>query len=215
VPAVQDAVRTLALASAFAAAVLGAPGTAAAHVIVSPDSSEAGQTQLYAIAVPSEKQSTNTVKVEVQFPRTLVVLQLQAPAGWTISPEKDGAGRILGAVFEGGRINSDEFASFGVLAQNPNTSSELVWTAIQSYADGSEVQWVGPEVSQFPASVTHVRSPGIEAWLPAAIGGFALAASLAALGVALLAWRRARRRATAGVASGRSASLARRPADVA
>jgi uncharacterized protein YcnI len=211
VPALFDPVKKLAFASALAIAVLGLiqPGTAMAHILVTPDTSDAGQTQLYTLVVPTEKQS-NTVKIEVQFPRTLVVLQLQAPSGWAVSPEKDGSGRILGVVFDGGAVPSDEFASFGVLAQNPNSSADLTWTAIQSYADGSEVQWVGSESSQFPAAVTHLRSPGVQAWLPTMASSSALVISLAALGAVI--WRRGRART---VANGRSATSVRTPVDVA
>jgi uncharacterized protein YcnI len=183
-----------------------------AHIIVSPETSDAGQTQLYMLAVPGEKQS-DTVKVEVQFPRTLVVLQLQAPAGWSVSAEKDGSGRILGAVFDGGTIHVEEFASFGVLAQNPSGSADLTWTAIQSYADGSEVQWVGPQTSQFPAALTHIRSPGLEGWLPAVPSVCALLISLAALSAVI--WHHGRARSRADATNGRSSSVVRTPVDVA
>jgi uncharacterized protein YcnI len=68
----------LPLALASIAAFLALPGSASAHIIVEPASSPVATTQLYTIAVPSEKRS-DTVKVEIQFPRPLIVLQLQAP----------------------------------------------------------------------------------------------------------------------------------------
>src|SRR5262245_32394993 len=103
---VQRARRGLA-ALAFLAGLLAAPGPVAGHVIVDPEESLPGATQLYTIAVPSEKQ-TDTVKVEVQFPRALIVLQLQSPSGWSVTPEKDGSGRISGAIWEGGRAPADQ-----------------------------------------------------------------------------------------------------------
>jgi uncharacterized protein YcnI len=178
-------------------ALVGLPAVAAAHVIIDPADSPTGATQLYTVVVPSEKR-VDTVKVEVQFPRTLVVLNVQAPPGWTVTPEKDASGRILGALWEGGRSGPDEFASFGVLSQNPRDAADLTWTAIQTYADGSEVQWVGNESSQFPAGVTHVRDAAPVTSAATVLAGAALVVALCGLGVALAVWRR-RPRQTAEV----------------
>ena len=183
----------LPLVLASIAAFLAVPDLVSAHIVVEPASSPVATTQLYTIAVPNEKRS-DTVKVEVQFPRALVVLQVQAPAGWRVTPEKDGSGHILGAIWEGGAAGLDEFASFGVLAQNPNGSADLSWSAIQTYADGSEVQWFGPESSQFPATVTRVRDASAELLAAQLVAAAALAVGVSALLATLLLWRRVRRR---------------------
>ena len=81
--------------------LLGVPATASAHVIVQPSESPAGTTQLFAIAVPSEKRS-DTIRVEIQFPRTLIVLQVLAPAGWQVTAQKDGSGRIISEIQDAG-----------------------------------------------------------------------------------------------------------------
>jgi uncharacterized protein YcnI len=172
----------LILASLILGALAGAE-VAAAHIIVDPTESQAGKTQLYTIVVPSEKRS-DTVQVEVQFPRVLAVLQLQAPAGWKVTPERDGSGHILGALWEGGSVPFEQFVEFGVLAQNPSGAGGLAWSAVQTYADGSEVQWVGPETSQFPATVTHVRSMGLQDYLLPIIVGAALVVAIVALALA-------------------------------
>jgi uncharacterized protein YcnI len=171
------------------------PGVVAAHLIVDPAKSPVGATQLYSIAVPSEKRQ-DTVKVEVQFPRALVVLQLETPAGWKVTPEK---GRILGAIWEGGTAPADQFVTFGVLAQNPSASADLSWSAIQTYADGSEVQWFGPETSQFPAAVTRVRATGFVPSVADLLATTALVVSVTALTLTVVTWRRLRHGAsTAG-----------------
>jgi uncharacterized protein YcnI len=181
--------------AALLAGLFALPGIASAHLLVVPATSTAGATQLYTIAVPNEKL-VDIVKVEVQFPKNLVVLQLQAPPGWRVTPEKEGSsGRILGAIWDGGAAGIDEFVSFAVLAQNPNGSAELSWSAIQTYADGSEVQWFGPQTSQFPATVTRVES-GAEPSLADILAGAALLLSISALGFTLLVWRRLRAIAT-------------------
>ena len=178
-------------AVALLAGFLAAPGSAAAHVLVDPISSSVGVTQLYIIVVPTEKRS-DTIKVEVQFPRALVVLEIQAPAGWKVTPEKDGSGRILGAVWDGGNAPFEQFATFGVLAQNPNAPADLAWSAIQTFGDSSEVQWIGPENSQFPATMTRVRTPGAEVTVADYLAGGAVLLSIAALTLSVLIWRRLR-----------------------
>jgi uncharacterized protein YcnI len=189
---VDARLRSIYAAISLVLAALAAPTSVAAHVIVDPPDSPAGVTQLYTIAVPSEKNQ-DTVRVEVQFPRTLVVLQLEAPAGWTVKAETDGSGRILGAMWDGGATHASEFAAFRVLAQNPNDSADLAWTAIQTYADGSEVQWFGPETSQFPGTVTRVRGSGLELSPPLVLGILALVTALAALAFSFAAFWRTRR----------------------
>src|SRR5262249_7858946 len=124
----------LSLATVVLSVVAGVD-VAAAHIIVDPAESLVGKTQLYTIVVPSEKRS-DTVQVEVQFPRALVVLQLLAPAGWRVAPERGGSGHIVGAVWEGGSVPFEQFMEFGVLAQNPDGAGDLAWSVVQTYADG-------------------------------------------------------------------------------
>jgi uncharacterized protein YcnI len=167
-------------------ATLIAPAQALAHVIVQPIESPGHARQQYTIAVPSEKRLA-TVRVEIQFPPGLLVTELESPSGWRVTPEVSG-GQILGAVWDGGSIPTGQFATFGVLAENPTGPGELVWSAIQTYEDGSEVQWTGPEDSEFPATRTRVQGaagPGLSDIFAAT----ALAAALAALIVGILAWR--------------------------
>jgi uncharacterized protein YcnI len=201
-------------AGALLLGLFALPSIAAAHIVIDPLTSTAGATQLYTIAVPSEKR-LDTTRVEVQFPRNLVILQLQSPPGWHVTPEKDGSsGRILGAIWEGGSTGPDEFTSFGVLAQNPNEPADLSWSAIQTYADGSEVQWFGPESSQFPATVTRVEaSPGLP--LVGILAACALIVSCAALALSAVIWWRLRGRARAGASSERAAAAVPRPVETA
>jgi uncharacterized protein YcnI len=173
----------------LALATLATPGAASAHPIVQPAESPGGATERYAIAVPSEKPLA-TVRLEVQFPRPLVVTELEAPPGWQVTAEKVGSGQILGAMWQGGSIPAGQFATFGLLAQNPKDSTELVWSIIQTYEDGSEVQWTGPESAQFPATRTRIQgaaTPGSSEILAVA----ALIVSIGGAIICVLGWRRA------------------------
>ena len=165
-----------------------------AHPIVSPDQSPAGSTVRYVLSVPSEKPQA-TVRIEVQFPRQVRVSQLEPLAGWSITPERDASGRILGAIWEGGRIGAGEFVELAVLADNPPRSEDVAWAAIQTYEDGSEVQWTGSPQSQFPATVTHVVERG-DAQTALLFAGATFVVSVIALAIATIALARtyARRR---------------------
>ena len=117
--------------------------------------------QRYCIRVPSEK-SIATTSVEVQFPDSIEVTQLESPAGWQATAQKDRRSRTASVLWRGGSIPSRQFLEFGVVARNPATEVELAWKAIQTYADGSEVHWIGPPRAQFPAAITWVRAGGTE-----------------------------------------------------
>ena len=167
------------------------PEPALAHVEVVPFESAAGATERYGIRVPTEKPIP-TVRVEVQFPASLRVLDVEAAPGWQVALQSQADGRLLGAVWDGGSIPAGQFAEFGLRAQNPDGEAELRWTAIQTYQDGTEAQWVGPASAAFPAATTRVRGRGLGGAINPLAGAAALLA-LAALLVSGLAWRASRR----------------------
>jgi hypothetical protein len=60
------------------------------------------------------------------------------------------------------RIGPREFQQFLVQAQAPEEPGEYPWRAIQTYGDGSVVEWTGPPDAEEPASVVEVVSSGTE-----------------------------------------------------
>ena len=48
----------------------------------------------------------------------------------------------------------DQFAEFRLIARNPILEGDLPWRITQTYGNGETVRWIGPEGSEFPASVT-------------------------------------------------------------
>jgi uncharacterized protein YcnI len=174
------------LALAVVAFALAAPPAIAwAHIDVVPRESVAGTTERYGIRVPSEKPIA-TVRVEVQFPAAVRVLDFEAAAGWQLTTQTDGSGRPVDAVWQGGVIGPNQYAEFGLRAQNPAQPTDLRWTVIQTYEDGSEVQWVGPPTAQFPAASTRVRDAG---WLATIdpLAGLAVGMGLVALALSFVA----------------------------
>jgi uncharacterized protein YcnI len=173
------------------ALAVGLPGRVLAHVEVVPVDSPPGVMQRYAIRVPTEKP-VPTVRVEIEFPSGLPVLDLEVSPGWQVTVQTESSGRLIGAVWEGGSIPAGQFAEFGLRAQNPEREAQLRWSVIQTYADGTEVQWIGPPNAEFPAAITRVSGRQLIDLRDPLIGASVLLA-LIALIVAGLAWRATRR----------------------
>ena len=164
-----------------------------AHVTVSPAESSPGLVQRYGLLVPTEK-AIPTIRVEVQFPPALRVTEIESVPGWRSTTQRDRAGRVVGAVWEGGLVPPGHFFELGVLGRNPETSGELPWKLIQTYQDGSEIHWIGQPSAEYPAAVTLVRQPNPSIGGAAILAGATLIVALVATTIALLAWRRAARR---------------------
>lgn len=122
---------------------------AAAHVSVWPKESVQGAREKYEIRVPSEKQA-DTIAVEVRIPAGLKVSSFEQKPGWNTEVLRDSSGVIIGARWTG-RLAPQQFTEFGLLAANPATGSELVWSATQVYADGTRIEWSGESGSKAPA----------------------------------------------------------------
>jgi uncharacterized protein YcnI len=134
-----------------AASLLLLPAGALAHVTVWPRESVAGAHEKYEVRVPNEKT--------VRIPAGLRVTAFEQKPGWMTEPVRDASGKATGVRWTG-RLPSQQFAEFGLLAVNPAAAGDLSWTAIQSFADGTKVEWSGPAGSKTPAPrVTIAPSP--------------------------------------------------------
>ena len=174
-----------------AAVALALPGRALAHVEVVPATSPPGVMERYGIRIPTEKP-VPTVRVEVEFPNGLRVADIEASPGWQVTVQTESSGRPIGAVWEGGSIPAGQFAEFGLRAENPEGEAQLRWSVIQTYADGTEVQWIGPQNAEFPAATTRVSGRPLFASVDP-LSGASMLFALIALIVAGLAWRASRR----------------------
>ena len=133
----------------LAAALLLVPVPAYAHVTVWPKESSAKAREKYEIRVPNEKQA-DTVAVELRFPAGLRVTSFEQKPGWMTEPIRDASGNAVGVRWTG-RLAPQQFTEFGLLAVNPPAAGELSWTAVQSFSDGTRVEWSGPPGSKTPA----------------------------------------------------------------
>jgi uncharacterized protein YcnI len=138
--------------------VMSAP--AWAHVVVSPEQVTAGDYETLTVSVPTEKEIPTT-KIRVEVPEGFLLSGVQPVPGWKHTLEEKG-GVVTAVTFSGGEIRPREFQQFLVQAQAPEEPGEYPWKAIQTYQDGSVVEWVGAPDSEEPASVIKVVSGASE-----------------------------------------------------
>lgn len=142
-------------------ALLLVAGSAQAHVTVWPRQSEQGAREKYVIRMPNERSSA-TVKLEALFPVEARVTSFQQSAGWTLTIRRDSAGAIVGATWTG-ELPPDQFAEFGIAVVNPKSGERLTWRFVQTYVDGTVVEWAGAPGSKTPAPQVELRPSAVDA----------------------------------------------------
>jgi uncharacterized protein YcnI len=161
--------RALLAAACGVLAVALLPSAAFAHVTVQPSSLPKGASDVVVgFAVPNEATNgSSTVKVEIDFPISTPLLDAHAEliAGWTSAVERaqlpkpvnTDDGQITQAISKvtwtatGAGIGPDEYLTFNVLAgQLPSNANQIAFKAIQTYSDGSTVDWIEPIVKGTP-----------------------------------------------------------------
>jgi uncharacterized protein YcnI len=145
-------VRALLVAALVAAGAF--PAAAQAHIQVTPSTVAPGDAAKFTVLVPGERDS-ETVKVELQMPKGLLPFSYADPAGWKRSLVKAGDGSVERVVWTGS-APSDGFTEFSFLAGTPDKPGELEFKALQTYADGTVVRWIGGPSSDNPAAVVKV-----------------------------------------------------------
>jgi len=149
-------------------ALFALAGTASAHVVVEPSTAPKGSDAVLTFVAPNEKDNATTVKLTVQFPTDHPIAEalVQAMPGWNAevanfhvtTPIQTDNGPVNTAVrsvtwtaTDGKGITQDHFAEFAVSVGLPDDADSLTFPAIQTYSDGSTVNWVqvtppgGPE----------------------------------------------------------------------
>ena len=148
---------------AIALGLVAAPA-AAAHVTVNPRDAPADSFARFAVRVPNEQESADTIAVSVKLPEGLSDVAFQAKPGWkrTVTMAKlakpitvEGetvSDRIATVTWSGGSIAPGEFDEFGISAHVPNTPGRvLVFPALQTYTGGEVVRWIGAPNADEPA----------------------------------------------------------------
>lgn len=147
----------LAMCSALA---LVAAGAASAHARISPSVSLSKELQLYSLAVPTEKANNTTSKVVLTVPSGFGIDSFVPSPGWRRVEQSTGSGDnavIQKVTWTGGKVTTGEDSLFQFLAQ-PSKSGTYTFHVQQTYADGSIVDWSGPESSDSPAPTIEAKS---------------------------------------------------------
>src|SRR5689334_8600915 len=143
------------IVAAAATGVLVA-GPAWAHVVISPDSATQGEDAVVSLQVPNEKDSANTVKVEVNLPtdKPIASVATRPLAGWTAQttttkldqPVKTDDGEVTEAVSKitwtavaGGGIKPGEFQEFDLSVGPLPETDMVIFKVLQTYSDGEIV----------------------------------------------------------------------------
>ncbi len=140
------------------------PAAAFAHARVSPSVGLKGESQVYTLAVPTEKDGLTTTQIEFTPPAGFNIDSFVPTPGWTRKVDQTGSGEdatITKVTWSGGSVPTGEDAAFSFLA-GPADAKTYTFGVRQTYSDGSVVDWNGPESSDTP-------SPTIEA--VSSIGG--------------------------------------------
>jgi uncharacterized protein YcnI len=151
--------RALVVAAVLVASLVAASG-AWAHAEISPPIAKSKTTQLFTLAVPTEKEGLSTTKVELTPPSGFGIDSFVPSLGWKREAQSTGSGEntdIQQVTWTGGHTPTEEDAVFQFLA-NPDSAKTYTFKVRQTYSDGSVVDWSGPESSDTPAPVIEAKS---------------------------------------------------------
>lgn len=121
---------------------------------MSPATVAPGDSTLFTVLVPNEGDSP-TVQVDLQIPDGVIPFSFEETPGWT-REEQLAPDQSIDVVSWKGSLPPGEFVRFALLASTPEQEGEISWPAVQRYANGEVVRWIGPADSEEPAAVTTV-----------------------------------------------------------
>jgi uncharacterized protein YcnI len=145
---------------AAAVIALSATPSAWAHAEVSPSVVLAKSSQVFTLAVPTEKEGLTTTKVELTPPAGFGIDSFAPAPGWKRDVQSTGSGeeaQIQKVTWSGGHVPTDEDAIFEFIG-SPSSAKSYTFQVRQTYSDGSIADWSGPESSDTPAPVIDAKS---------------------------------------------------------
>jgi uncharacterized protein YcnI len=179
----------------FVAALVYA-SVASAHAHVSPPIIVKGESQVFTLAVPTEKENATTTKIELTPPQGFSIDSFIDSPGWKRSVQQTGSGEdavITKVTWDGGKVPTGEATGFSFLGST-DSAKTYTFGVRQTYSDGSVVDWSGSESSDTPAPTIEAKGSlggggsSIVSWIALAVG--VLAAVLAAVALAAGSGRR-------------------------
>ena len=169
----SDMTRKIAVATAVAA--LAVPAAAEAHVTLQPSSAPAGAFTVLNVRVPNERDDKSTARVAVQFPAGFAAARYEPKPGWRLrvvmgrlatpiqtddGPITEGVRRMVWTrTSSAGGIKPGQFVDFPISVQIPGKAGDqLTFKALQTYAGGEVVRWIGAADSDQPAPRVSVTA---------------------------------------------------------
>ena len=180
--------------AAAALVLLATAAPAWAHVTIEPASAPKGSDAVLAFVVPNEKDPQTTTKVVVQFPTDHPIAEalVEPIAGWKAeatqfkvdTPIQTDNGPVTSAVksvtwtaTDGKGIPVEHFQEFRVSVGLPDDADSLAFPTVQTYSDGSTVNWVqvtppgGPEPDNPQPELTLTAGEAAAATTPTTTAG--------------------------------------------
>jgi uncharacterized protein YcnI len=172
-PRVRRWRRVITTVSLTAIALVAGAGIASAHVSVNPSEASAGDEAIkLTFRVPTESETAGTTAVTVTIPaeHPFAFLSVKDVPGWTATstkttlptPVTEGNTTIKEAVTSvtwtadpGTQIGPGKFGEFDISAGPVPDADSMVFTATQTYSDGTVVEWNEPT----PASGEEPEHP--------------------------------------------------------
>jgi uncharacterized protein YcnI len=180
--------RLLALAI-VALAALASAAIASAHVHVSPPVVVSGESQLFTVLVPTEKEDATTTTVELTPPDGFSIGSLVDTPGWSFKVDREGSGEdavVNKVTWSGGDVPAGEAAALQFTG-SADANKSYALAVRQTYSDGSVVNWSGSADSEEPAATIEAKASlggggsSVVSWLAVAVAAVALVVALAGL----------------------------------
>jgi uncharacterized protein YcnI len=162
-----------------AAAALGWPAAAAAHVSLHPNQIPAGAFVTLNVRVPGEQQGAYAYRVVMQLPPGFADVNLENVPGWTaqatiknLKKPLPGPGGPISQVVSQiswsgdrstlGRIANGYFVQFPIQITIPSdlAGRSLTFKTVEYYSNGRNAYWIGPPSAGFPAPTVNITRAG-------------------------------------------------------
>ena len=133
---------------------------ASAHAHVSPPVVVAKQSQVFTLAVPTEKEGATTTQIVLTPPQGFNIDSFVPSPGWERKVQQSGSGEdavVTKVTWTGGKVPTGEDAAFSFLASAADAKT-YTFGVQQTYSDGTVVDWSGPESSDTPAPTIKAKA---------------------------------------------------------
>jgi uncharacterized protein YcnI len=141
-------------------AALAFTDSASAHAILSPSTVLARSSQVFTLAVPTEKEGATTTQIELTPPSGFGIDSFAAAPGWKRTTDQSGSGEeveIRKVTWAGGAVPSGEAAMLQFVG-DVGAAKDYVFKIRQTYSDGTVVDWTGAAGSDTPAPHVEAKS---------------------------------------------------------